>query len=111
MRVRKLPKPHIFFSLALALVKNRSGEDDIFFKVSIQRMSTIEQDYCRETTKASIHEGNTISPTCAVNGAGTAQSGFRQRNNGKWYYCTCMSTELIRLSISLVDSHFCMYDN
>ena len=32
-------------------------------------------------------------------------------NNSKYYYSFCLLTELICLSISLVDSHFCMYGN
>ena len=34
----------------------------------------------------------------------TADYGFRHSSNGKWYYCYCLLTELIPLSISSVDS-------
>ena len=45
------------------------------------------------------HGHNTSIPTCAVDGAGSVQSGFPPRirlsHNGKWYYCYCLSTQLI----------------
>ena len=46
--------------------------------------------------------GVTISPTFAVDGADTVQSGCQPRitDNGKQYFCYYMSTELIQLSIS-----------
>ena len=36
---------------------------------------------------------------------------FQPSHSGKWYYCYCLSTELIWLLICLVVSHFCMYGN
>ena len=41
----------------------------------------------------------------------TEDSDFRPNNNGTWYFCYCLSTELICLLVSSVDSHFWMDGN
>ena len=51
---------------------------------------------------------NTISLIHAVGRGSAVQSGCRPRNNCKLYYYHCLSIELLRLSITPVDFHFCV---